>query len=143
MTSFMPDTSCIFPIIKVNHQHTERAANAIESRIEAGQDMVLAAHSLLETYANLTSAPSGPRPSARMAAEAVQAFIARASSVVALDAPGYAGLVASLSERGLMGGSVYDALIFECARLAGVDTLLTFNQRDFGRFGAGVRVVIP
>jgi predicted nucleic acid-binding protein len=35
----------------------------------------------------------------------------------------------------IVGGAIYDALIARCAIKAGADVLLTWNQRDFSRFG--------
>ena len=140
---FMPDTSCIVPVLSTNHVHAQRARDAINSRLDAGDSMFLAAHSLLETYANLTSSPARPRPSTEQVVALIEAFASRATGVLALDGPGYAALLPRLAERVLVGGAVYDALIFECARLAQVDVLLTFNLRDFGRFGPDVRVVVP
>ena len=35
----------------------------------------------------------------------------------------------------VVGGAVYDALIARCALKAGADVLLTWNMRDFTRFG--------
>lgn len=143
MSSFMPDTSCIIPTITVEHEHAARAQSAINSRLAAGETMILAAHSLLETYANITAAPRPPRASGPRAVEIIQAFVARSSAVVALDGRAYAALLPSLAEKAVVGGSVYDGLIYECARVAGVEVLLTFNQRHFSRLETDVRVVIP
>jgi predicted nucleic acid-binding protein len=139
----MPDTSCILPVLVVAHDHAVRARDEINRRLAAGETMILAAHSLLETYANLTSAPRPSRLSGRRAVETIQAFVARANAVVALDAPGYGALLPALAVADVVGGAVYDGLIYQTARSAGVDVLLTFNERDFGRLETDVRVVVP
>ncbi|MEX0782105.1 MAG: PIN domain-containing protein [Dehalococcoidia bacterium] len=139
----MPDTSCIVPLLASEHVHAARASDAIDNRLARGETMILAAHTLLETYANLTSAPRGPRPSPAQAVSLLDAFVARATRVVALDGPAYGALLPRLARRMVAGGAVYDALIYECARTAPVDVLLSFNQRDFARFGTEVRLVVP
>ena len=48
-----------------------------------------------------------------------------------------------LSESGLIGGIVYDALFAKVAQKAGVKRLLTFNSDDFkGVWPAGENVIV-
>ncbi|HEX7155496.1 MAG TPA: hypothetical protein VF618_28785 [Thermoanaerobaculia bacterium] len=44
----------------------------------------------------------------------------------------------------VVGGAVYDAVILQAARDAGATMLMTFNARDFERFGvAGIDIIVP
>jgi hypothetical protein len=64
---------------------------------------------------------------------------------VALSAENYTNLLSELSQIGVAGGAVYDAVIAKAADLAGVDHLLTLNAPHFQRIwpgGAG-RVATP
>ena len=42
----------------------------------------------------------------------------------------------------VVGGAAYDALIAKCAIKAGADVLLTWNARDFTRFGAEIAKLV-
>ena len=56
----------------------------------------------------------------------------------------YEQVVSNLASAGTIGGQVYDASIVTRARLAGVDVLLTFNEKHFRRFeGDGLTVEVP
>ena len=58
MASFLPDTSCMVAAICSWHQHYERAAGAIESRLDRRERMIVAAPALIETYSVLTRLPA-------------------------------------------------------------------------------------
>lgn len=106
--------------------------------------MVLAAHSLTESYSVITRLPVGRRVPASAAWDAItRSFVNRAADVVSLEPEEYLALIGSLPARGIFGGRVYDALIAECARKAGVDELLTFNYRHFEGLIPGLKVAIP
>ena len=94
---------------------------------------VVAAHSLAEIYAVLTALPGSPRISPAAAARLIRENIEGKAEVVSLGASDYAAVVRQLSELGLSGGVVYDALIARAAQKSRVDRLLTFNARDFLR----------
>ena len=42
----------------------------------------------------------------------------------------------------IVGAAAYDALIAHCALKAGADTLLTWNVRDFTRFGPAIAQLV-
>jgi len=53
-------------------------------------------------------------------------------------------VLARAPAQGIAGGQTYDAVIATCARLAGADTLLTFNARHFRWLAhPGLTVVVP
>jgi predicted nucleic acid-binding protein len=58
---FMPDTNCIVALLSPRHEHHDRAFQAIERRLDAGETMAVAAHTLVETYAVLTRLPAPHR----------------------------------------------------------------------------------
>ena len=43
---------------------------------------------------------------------------------------------------GITGGGIYDGLLARCAEKAKADILLTWNLRDFTRFGPGVTQLV-
>jgi predicted nucleic acid-binding protein len=68
---------------------------------------------------------------------------ARGRRVAALEPVDYVGALQRAADHGISGGRVYDLLIAECARLAGVDALLTFNHRHFVDLAQGVEIFVP
>ena len=107
-----------------------------------GQELVLAAHSLAETYAVLTRLP----PPNRL----------RGKDALALIEENWAGnLVVHLTGRdtwralrdarklGVAGGQTYDALIAASALKARAAALVTWNVRNFTAFSERIAVVTP
>jgi hypothetical protein len=56
-------------------------------------------------------------------------------SLVALDADGYASTLQNCAARGVVGGSVYDALLAQCALKANAQTIYTWTF-DTSRYAA-------
>lgn len=95
--------------------------------------MVVAAHSLAEAYAVLTTLPVSPRLGSGLAWRLLQENVAKHGRIVTLTVREYISVLRDLAARGLTGGVVYDALIARAARKAGVDRLVTLNPADFRR----------
>ena len=57
MTVFCPDSSCMIPAILPEHEHHERAVTALNRHLAAGDQMIIVAHTLLETYSSVTRMP--------------------------------------------------------------------------------------
>lgn len=73
-----------------------------------------------------------------------ETFLEPAEGIVSLDPQAYRQLVEGAPRRRIEGGRIYDAVIAECARIAGVEALLTFNERDFlDLVTPPTRVVVP
>ncbi len=94
--------------------------------------MVVAAHTLAETYAVLTRLPVSPRISATQAFQLIEHNTARAE-IEHLTGREYRSVLRSMQELSLKGGSIYDALIAKTAEKAQADRLLTFNARHFNQ----------
>jgi hypothetical protein len=88
-------------------------------------------HSLAEVYSVLTrlrrTPPILPAEAVRLLRENVQAC----ARIVTLGASDYVDLLQDLSQRGIGGGPVYDAIIAKAAEIAQVDQLLTLNEAHF------------
>jgi predicted nucleic acid-binding protein len=94
---------------------------------------LVAAHSLAELYAVLTTLPLQPRITPAVAQELIRHDVLDILEVVALSAEDYAQVIKQLSERGIVGGATYDGLILQAAAKAGADQILTLNESDFRR----------
>jgi hypothetical protein len=104
--------------------------------------MVLAAHSLVETYSVLTRLPPPMRAAPARVWEAIEGLSAT-GEVVAPDAASVVALIGRASGQSIAGGAIFDFVIASTAVSAAVDELLTMNTRDFQRFRLPIRVVAP
>jgi len=144
MSGFMPDSNCIIAVVLRGHQHHQRAAAEIDLRLNRGESLHLAAHSLIEAYSVLTRLPVTVRLDAEAAWRALNDNFVSQGQVWALSAAEYADLLARTVSAGIVGGSIYDAVIAACAEKAQVDAMLTFNERHFVRFAsATLDIVVP
>jgi len=125
------DTSVLVAAFLGDHEHHEASLDAF-LRLDKPQ-ACCAAHSLAEVYATLTRMPG----KYRVAGEHAMLFlgeIRQRLTLVALDAEEYYGAVEQASARGVVGGTIYDALVASCALKAKADTLYTWNVRHFQQF---------
>jgi predicted nucleic acid-binding protein len=100
----------------------------------------LVAHAELETYSTLTRLPEQVRAPAPAVAEFLAQF---AGSRLTLDAHRRRGLVRRLSDLGISGGAVYDAVIAATAADHRM-TLLTLDRRAarvYERLGVDYRLL--
>lgn len=145
MTRFLVDTSCMVAALCHWHQYHQPATREVERRLDGGEDFLVAAPALVEAYAVLTRLP----PPNRLSPAAVRVllatnFMGENVEVVALEADAYSRLLQSAPDRGIAGGSIYDAVIVSCGLAAGANFLLTFNDRQFRYLAVqGIEVVVP
>jgi len=142
-TRFLPDSSVLVATILDWHPHHVAASGHLQRLLEAGDEMCLAAHSLLETYAVATRLPAHLRLPPRTAWRLIDESYLRNGVVVGLAVDQRIELLPNLATQSITGGRVYDALIAATARDAGVDVLLTFNRRHFVGLVPGLKIVVP
>ncbi|RPJ50164.1 MAG: PIN domain-containing protein [Acidobacteria bacterium] len=143
MATFLPDTSCMVAAVCAWHERHRPARDEIERRLDAGAVMISAAPALVETYAVLTRLPSPHRLSPEDTLALLESNFIRDVRLVALNGASYRALLRGAPKEEIAGGRVYDAVIAECASSAGVDEILTFNDKDFAGFDKGFKVVVP
>lgn len=127
------DTSVLIPVFLEELPHHEHSYAAWTQ----SSDSVLAAHSLAEFYANTTGMPAG----LRALPSDVLLFISdlrQRAELVALTADEYMRAITEFAGSGHTGAKIYDFLIARCALMARVDTICSWNLRDFARFGPEV-----
>jgi len=142
VTRFLADTSCLVAAVCSWHEHHSATRGELEERARRGENLAVAAHTLLEAYAVLTRLPPPYRLRPADALALVEAVRERCG-LVALTATETWSLVRSLPAGGIAGGSTYDALVAACARKAKAQVVLTWNVRDFARVAEGLEVVSP
>lgn len=133
MTAYLLDTGCLVAAVCAWHIHHEATRREIERRGAAGEELVLAAHSLAETFSVLTRLPEPHRLRPDDALALIEANWGE-TRLVALAGSDYRSTLRRCREVGIGGGAVYDALIAACARKARVATLVTWNLEGFERF---------
>jgi predicted nucleic acid-binding protein len=126
------------------HEHHEATTAELDRRLGRHERLIVAAPALVEAFAVLTRLPPPHRLSSSDALAVLDANFVRRATVVALRAPHYVKMLHEVAEQGVAGGRTYDAVIAECARIAHVDVILTWNVRDFEAVADdSVEVVAP
>jgi predicted nucleic acid-binding protein len=129
------DTSVLVATSVEAHEHHERsfALFAGADRKAAG----CAAHSLAELYATLTRLPGKARLSADQALLFLDSVEERLE-IVSLDVREYRLAIQHAAAAGIVGGTIYDALIGWCALKARATRIYTWDVADFQRLGAEI-----
>jgi len=126
------DTSVLVAAMVANHPKHGLAFPWLQHAKDEAP-FYLAAHTIAEIYAVLTTLPIKPRISPGTAKRLIEENILALAQPVALDVAEYLAVVLRMADLRIMGGAVYDSLIAEAARKVSADRLLTFNVRDFLR----------
>lgn len=127
------DTSVIISALVESHPMHGRAFPWLKQAKEKQFELIVASHTLAELYAVLSTLPLKPRISSTVAWRLINENIASNSKVISLTPAEYRKTIMSMSEIGLVGGTIYDALIAKVAQKAKVERLLTLNTNHFLR----------
>jgi predicted nucleic acid-binding protein len=129
------DTSVLVPLFYRDHVHHGPSQ---ELFIQFNQSTgCCGAHSLAEVYATLTRMP-GKR---RISGEQAMLFIGNIRerlSIVALNSEEYAHALQASAVRGIVGGTIYDAMLAQCALKTQAETIYTWNVRHYAQCGPEV-----
>ncbi len=129
------DTSVLVPLFYRDHVHHGPSQELfIQFNRSTG---CCGAHSLAEVYAVLTRMP-GKR---RITGEQAMLFIGNIRdrlSIVALSGDEYANALQASASLGVVGGSVYDAMLAHCALKAKAETIYTWNTSHYALCGREV-----
>ena len=139
------DTSVLVAAMVEAHPMHELALPWLQ-RAKGGSDLgVVAAHSIAELYAILTTLPVHPQISRAIARRLIEQNVLDSCEIVSLSQEDYIAIIDHLSESGIVGGVTYDALILHAALKVNADRVITLNEKDFQRIYTGLadRVVTP
>ena len=142
MSRYLCDTSCLVAAVCTWHEHHERTHREIERRVRADEVLVLAAHSLFETYAVLTRLPAPYRLRAEDALALIESNWS-GTPITHLTGDETWRALLGTGRLGVIGGQTYDALVASIALKAGASTLLTWNVRNFLAFSDRIAVLTP
>jgi predicted nucleic acid-binding protein len=129
---FFFDTSVLLPTFLEDHEHHEASLKIfLKAEKRTG---CCAAHSLAELYATATRLPGKHRLSGEQALLFLQDVCERLT-IIALSEEEYYLAMKGAAAAGIVGGTVYDALLARCALKAGATTIYTWNVKHFRQLG--------
>ena len=134
MKSFFDTSVLVAASVEVHEHHARSFA------LFTGADRktaCCAAHSLAELYATLTRLPGKTRLSADQALLFLDSVEERLE-IVSLDVREYRLAIQDAATTGIVGGTIYDALIGWCALKARATRIYTWDVADFQRLGAEI-----
>ena len=136
------DTSVLLPAFLEEHEHHEASLRAF---LRADKKVgCCAAHSLAELYATFTRLPGRHR----LSGDQVLLFLENVRerlTIITLSHEDYFRVVNESAAAGIVGGTIYDALLARCALKAGAEVLFTWNTKHFQQFSPEItkRLKIP
>jgi predicted nucleic acid-binding protein len=139
------DTATLIAAMLPDHVHHADAYPWLAQGKSGALEFLASGHSVAEVYSVLTRLPRMPRIGPADARKLLEENVTSRARLITLSGSDYTALIAELSQRGVIGGAVYDAVIAKAAELAQVDRLVTLNEAHFLRVwpgGAG-RIVSP
>lgn len=138
MKAFL-DTSVLVPAFYGDHIHHTASLDLL-TRF-GKEDAGCGAHSLVEVYSTLTRMPGKHRISSEQGMLFIGSIRERLT-VVALNEKEYADMLKQFSAIGVVGGTIYDALLAACALKAKAKSLYSWNLRHYAQFGSEVTQIL-
>ncbi len=136
------DTSVLIAAMVERHPAHSRALPWLSRAKAKTFSWGVAAHSIAETYAILTTLPLKPRISPQLACRFIRENVENSATILALNPSEYSQMIKALAEQELTGGIVYDSIILWAALKYGADQLLTLNPRAFQTLVLGRKIKI-
>ncbi len=127
------DTSVLVAALVKPHPEHLRAIPWLAKPKSKSSELVIASHTIAELFAVLSTLPVSPKISPGLAWRLIHESIEPHVSIISLTTSEYMATVKHVSDLGLSGGAVYDALIVKAAQKSGADRIVTFNLGDFKR----------
>jgi predicted nucleic acid-binding protein len=125
------DSSVLVAALIQSHPHHDRSLPWLQRGQSGAVTFLVASHTLAELYSVLTALPVRPRLSPPVVWRLIHENVEASAEVVSLAPADYLATIEGLSQGGLTGGIVYDALIARAAEKAKADRLLTWNEAHF------------
>ena len=119
MTQVFFDTSVLVAAMVAAHPMHERALFWLKKARANEIGFVICTHILAELYAVLTRLPVRPKISPGTASRLIRENVEALATIVALSSADYRSVIKDLSERGIAGGTIYDAFDFQSSSQIG------------------------
>ena len=127
------DTSLLIAAFIESHPKHKEAFKVLANAKKKKFKLFVAAHTILEIYSVLTSAPFKPPITTEIAEKLIENNIKHLAKIISLTDKDYLNIVKKMSDSNFKGGIVYDGIIVECALNEKVDEIITLNPKDFLR----------
>ena len=125
------DTSVLIAAIVQAHPKHYQALPWLKKAKEKKLEYLVAAHTLAELYAVLTTLPVSPKIKPGLAQHLIQENVVSMAKIIPLSPSEYSATIQQTANLCLSGGKIYDALIAAAAQKAKAQKLLTLNRKDF------------
>ncbi|HXV61535.1 MAG TPA: PIN domain-containing protein [Vicinamibacteria bacterium] len=142
MPRYVCDTNCLIATVSPWHEHHERTRSELERRADAGEELRLAAHSIVEAFAVVTRLPSRHRLKPSDALSLLESNWGQ-TTLVYLTGREVWNALRRARTSGVVGGRTYDLLLAMAALKANASTILTWNVRHFELFKDDIDVITP
>ncbi len=129
--TFGLDTNFLVAVLCDWHEFHAATRTAYQDLRRGGARFIVAAQALLECFSVLTRMPPPYRFSPEKALRLFRENLSGSAAISGVDPQLCWLTIRELSQQGLGGGLVYDAVIARSVRQAGATVLLTWNVRDF------------
>jgi predicted nucleic acid-binding protein len=129
------DTSVLVASFLDGHEHYDRSF-AVLAHAER-KNACCAAHSLAELYSTLTRLPGKLGLSVEQALTALDS-VAERLELISLDVSEYRHAIREAASEGVVGGTIYDALLGRCALKAHASKIYTWNVGHFRMLGSEI-----
>jgi predicted nucleic acid-binding protein len=127
------DTSVLVPVFLTKHAHHSASKAAFQQGRR--EDRSCGAHSLAEFYSAFTRLPGKFSADSNDVLVSIGEILERVS-IVALTAEEYLLALQDAARDGVVGATIYDALLARCAIKAQADVVYTWNIKHFRQFPA-------
>lgn len=125
------DSSVLIAAIIQVHPHHPMAFPWLNGAKKGEFEAYVSSHSLAEVYAVLTRLPLKPKIGPALAHRLIRENTQKPLKVIDLSVKDYRDSLNSGAELGIEGGQIYDGILAQAAKKAGVDKIVTFNIKDF------------
>jgi len=129
------DSSVLVPVFYGDHERHERSIVVFKKYGKAQASC--GAHTLAEVYSALTRMPGRHRISAEQAILFIETLRERLA-VVSLDAEEYWHGLKKYADLGIVGSTIYDAMLGYCALKSKAETIYSWNLRHYQQLGPEV-----
>jgi predicted nucleic acid-binding protein len=130
MRCFLDSSVLVAGSVKA-HPHFIQAHQVLEESAVGAFEGLCAAHSITECFSALTMIPVQPRITPAEASTIIAENVIARFKIVPARAAFYRAAVVRCVTAGVAGGTIYDALLLECARSVNADRIYTLNRAHF------------
>ncbi len=128
------DTSVLIPAFAESHPNHKECFSLLEKTLNKKMELVTSAHALLEFYSVYSKLPLKTRISPLEIKKIIEENIYPNFKIIILEEKDYKEVILQISSLGLSGGIIYDLFHYMSARKSKANALITYNEKDFGKF---------